>query len=414
MPTRPQQRDHLGHFVQSVQPQQEAPILVTPQALRQPNTIQCLFLVFNTPLVSDVPVSEFISNITQALHLSSPMPNTSDSPPSLPLASDSTPSTPILFIPPPCYATDPPLPVIDFDIPGTLSIRPPPLSPPTPENNNMPWRHTLLSGNKLLDSDDEQLKQLPPPLPPRPYQAPPQPPRQRPRARLPPQPQFTRALLPPPLQPIPQAPQAVVYASPQGVAAMPSKRSKLAPFYSGEVKHPIEDFLDEYEELADKCGLTGPQKVETVIRYIDRSQRHIWQALPGYTDRNWDNFCNELCKEYINPTTEGQFSKQKLLDFANKYTRKCMSDKTDVINYQRKFNSLSKTLLKSGRITKGEYNAIFWHRFHPEDQQELHKCLIAKHPDKPKGQAFSIKEVLKIARAVFSGDDNFLYQEPPP
>jgi len=148
---------------------------------------------------------------------------------------------------------------------------------------------------------------------------------------------------------------------------MPSKRSKLAPFYSGEVEHPIEDFLDEYKELADKCGLTGPQKVETVIRYIDRSQCHVWQVLPGYTDHNWDDFHDELCEEYVNPTTKGQFSKQKLLDFTNKYAWKHMSNKTDVINYQRKFNLLSKTLLKSGCITKGEYNAIFWCGFHPED-----------------------------------------------
>jgi len=101
----------------------------------------------------------------------------------------------------------------------------------------------------------------------------------------------------------------MIYASPQGVATMPSKRSKLAPFYSGEVKHPIKDFLDEYKKLVDKCGLTGPQKVETVIRYIDRSQHHVWQALPGYIDCNWDDFHDKLCEEYINPTTEGQFSK---------------------------------------------------------------------------------------------------------
>jgi len=195
---------------------------------------------------------------------------------------------------------------------------------------------------------------------------------------------------------------------------MPSKRSKLAPFYSGEVEHPIKDFLDEYKELADKCGLTGLQKVETVIQYVDRSQRHVWQALPGYINRNWDDFCDELCEEYVNPTTEGQFSKQKLLDFVNKYTCKHMGDETNVINYQHKFNSLGKTLLDLGHITKGEYNTIFWHGFHLEDQQELHKRLIAKHLDKPKGQAFSIKEVLKIARAVFSGDNDFLYQEPSP
>ena len=91
-----------------------------------------------------------------------------------------------------------------------------------------------------------------------------------------------------------------------------------------------------------------------------------------------------------------------------------MGDETDVINYQRKFNLLGKTLLDSGCITKGEYNAIFWCGFHLEDRQELHERLIAKHLDKPKGQAFSIKEVLKITRAIFSGDNDFLYQELSP
>ena len=61
----------------------------------------------------------------------------------------------------------------------------------------------------------------------------------------------------------------MIYASPQGVTAMPSKQSKLALHFTGEVEHLIEDFLDEYEELADKCGLTSPQKVETVIWYVN-------------------------------------------------------------------------------------------------------------------------------------------------
>jgi len=42
-------------------------------------------------------------------------------------------------------------------------------------------------------------------------------------------------------------------------------RSKLVPHFTGEVEFPIQDFLEEYEELADKCGLTNFQKVETVI-----------------------------------------------------------------------------------------------------------------------------------------------------
>jgi len=89
---------------------------------------------------------------------------------------------------------------------------------------------------------------------------------------------------------------------------MPSVRSKLAPHFTGEVEFPIQDFLEEYEELADKCGLTNFQKVETVIRYVDRSQRHIWQSLPGYINCNWDDFRNDLGDEYINPSAKGQCS----------------------------------------------------------------------------------------------------------
>ncbi len=191
-------------------------------------------------------------------------------------------------------------------------------------------------------------------------------------------------------------------------------RSKLVLHFSGKIEHPVEDFLEEYEELADKYGLTEQEKVETVIRYVHRSQRHVWKSLPGFLDRDWNDLRDDLCKEYISPSTEGQFSKQKLLDFANKYAWKRRNDKTDVIHYHCQFNNLAKILVNSGRITKGERNAIFWRGFHPDDQQALRERLIAKQPDKPKGQAFDLKDILKSARAVFSGDNNFLSQEPFP
>ena len=142
----------------------------------------------------------------------------------------------------------------------------------------------------------------------------------------------------------------MTYAPALGVTAMPSIRSKLAPRFLGDIEQPIEDFLEEYERLTDRYGLTGPQKVETVIWYVDHSQRHIWQHLPGFLNRDWDAVCNELCEEYITPTPEGQFSRQKLVKFANTYAQKCMGDKTDVINYQQQFNTQSKVLLNTGSV----------------------------------------------------------------
>jgi len=62
------------------------------------------------------------------------------------------------------------------------------------------------------------------------------------------------------------------FAPTYGVGAMPSMQSRLAPHFTSNVDQLIEDFLEEYEELADKCSLTSLQKVETVIQYVDRSQ----------------------------------------------------------------------------------------------------------------------------------------------
>ena len=70
---------------------------------------------------------------------------------------------------------------------------------------------------------------------------------------------------------------------------------------------------------------------------------------------------DELCEEYVNPSTESKFSKQKLVDFAGKYVRRPMGDETDIIDHHRKFNNLVKILVASGhmtRITRGERSCV--------------------------------------------------------
>jgi hypothetical protein len=153
--------------------------------------------------------------------------------------------------------------------------------------------------------------------------------------------------------------------------------------------------LEEYKELAKKCELIDREMVETVIRYVVYLECHIWKSLPGYADCNWDDFHTQLCKEYISLTEEGQFSRQKLIEFTNKYTTKHMQDETDIINYHRQFNTLSKILLDSSQITRHEHNAIFWQGFHPSNQLTLHKCLIAMHPSRPRGWAFDLQDILE-------------------
>ena len=198
------------------------------------------------------------------------------------------------------------------------------------------------------------------------------------------------------------------------IAAMPSAQSKTAPRFSGKIDIPIEEFLKKYEELADSCGLTQHQKVEMVIQYVSTSRHHIWTSLAGFAACNWNDLCQQLCKEYISPSTQGQYSKQKLVELTNSSTELPMEEEANMINYHCDFNTLSKPLLEAGRITKGKQNAIFWHGFHPNNCRALQEHLITKQPDKPNREAFDLQDMLQTAMAIFSGDDNFYFQEPPP
>ena len=153
--------------------------------------------------------------------------------------------------------------------------------------------------------------------------------------------------------------------------------------------------------------------METIIRYVDPSQCDIWRSLEGFINRDWDDLCHDLHDEYVHPTPQGCYSKQKLQDLASKTAALQMEDEGDVLKYYWDFNRLSKPLLDAGRITIGEWNATFWRGFHPDDREALHERLIAKKPDMPRGRAFDYKDVFEIARAVFSGDDDFFLQELP-
>jgi len=335
MPETQQQRDSRGRFVRNITPPPpEEPSQPTPTPEAGPMRLgfwQSAINAAAAPVITDVPVSEQIVNIDSAIQeYTSPEIAT---PITVQPAPVSNLPLPIRLALPPRYTTEPPLPPPDFNAPGSDESDPQaPSSASQPEDN----QHTPILDDNDLSSDDELELQTLPPLQPRPRT--PSPPSWRP---LP----CSHRRLSQPLPPLPLAPQPSATMVQHGVAAMPSARSKTVPYFSGEIDTPIEDFLEEYEELADSCRLTDRQKVETVIRYVNTSQRHIWKTLPSFARHDWDEFCRDLHKEYISPSTQGLYSKQKLVELTNNSARLPMEEQTDVINYHRDFNTLSKPLL---------------------------------------------------------------------
>ena len=112
---------------------------------------------------------------------------------------------------------------------------------------------------------------------------------------------------------------------------MPPPCSHDAPYFSGRVSDPIEDFLDECEELANSCSLTERQKVETVTHYITCSLRDFWKSLDSYRAYNWTDLRLTLEEIYEGPSVPSCHSEQKLRNFVRQSSKLCMDEEEDVL-----------------------------------------------------------------------------------
>ena len=126
------------------------------------------------------------------------------------------------------------------------------------------------------------------------------------------------------------------YAPHTGPTAMPSPRSKFAPYFSGRADD-FEDFLQEFEDLARACELTEPQQVDALVRYLDRSSREFCSTRNGYHMRDWFSFRQDLIHSFGTTVPRHQIKRKKPYRLVEDSSRSRMTCKADVLQYYRDF-----------------------------------------------------------------------------
>jgi len=63
---------------------------------------------------------------------------------------------------------------------------------------------------------------------------------------------------------------------------MPAPGLRQAPDFDLQNPEELQEFLEEFEKLAKRCGLTMREKVKMVVRYVDRETKRFWKRLEGY------------------------------------------------------------------------------------------------------------------------------------
>jgi hypothetical protein len=195
------------------------------------------------------------------------------------------------------------------------------------------------------------------------------------------------------------------YAPRTGPAAMPSPRSKHAPYFSGR-RDTFEEFLAEFEDLAHDCRLTNPERVDTIIHYVNPSTRELCKTLHGYYSRDWTSFRHSLLDAFGRFIPRHEIDRQKLHDFIKDSSRTRMACEEDVLQYHKAFIHYTVPLIHSRHLTESERDVEFWYGFHPRDRDLLWPRLLHLCPFQPRNVPFRSEDVLYFAHRAFAYEEH--------
>ena len=193
------------------------------------------------------------------------------------------------------------------------------------------------------------------------------------------------------------------FAPRTGPAAMPSPRSRRAPYFSGRADiATFEDFLEEFEDLAHACELTEPQQVDALVRYLDPTSREFCRTRNGYRMGDWVSFRKDLIHAFGTVVPPHRVKMRKLRALVEDSSRSRMTCEDDVLQYYRDFMCYSLPLVHSHHLTAEDRDAAFWSGFHPIEREVLLPRVLAKSPLQPVDIPFHFEDVFDSACAAFA------------
>jgi len=56
----------------------------------------------------------------------------------------------------------------------------------------------------------------------------------------------------------------------------------MSPEFDSQIPEELKEFLEEFEKLAKRYGLTTKEKAKMVVKYVDKETKKFWKRLEGY------------------------------------------------------------------------------------------------------------------------------------
>jgi hypothetical protein len=139
---------------------------------------------------------------------------------------------------------------------------------------------------------------------------------------------------------------------------MPFRGTDCVPKFD-RTSDTLAEFIDAYEECADRAGLQGLDKIKGIIKYLEREDQELWAGLPEVQMSDHDAFMKEIKVMYPGWDGKRRYAPADLQVLARKYVQKPMFSGQELSTYLCAFRKIMQPLLNEDRIGKAERDRIF-------------------------------------------------------
>jgi len=143
-----------------------------------------------------------------------------------------------------------------------------------------------------------------------------------------------------------------------GVLGMPAPGSRCAPEFDSWNPEKLKEFLEEFEELAERYGLTTKEKTKMVVKYVDKEMKKFWKRLKEYRD-DYVMLKRKIMGAYSKTLLEDKPTVAELVKLVKKSAKRSIEDEEDLDIYYRKFWIVAADLVEADVINKKQYDEYF-------------------------------------------------------
>jgi len=121
----------------------------------------------------------------------------------------------------------------------------------------------------------------------------------------------------------------------------------------------LKEFLEKFEELAERHSLITKEKVKIVVKYVDKKMKKFWKRLEGFGD-NYMILKRKIIGTYSKTLLEDKLTVAKLVKLVKKSAKGSIADEEDLDIYYRKFWIVAADLVEADIINKKQHDKYFW------------------------------------------------------